>query len=184
LNEATITYPKYGTKGRVPFPAFGEFDGVAHLFGILQNEKTDQIFIGRTVLEGSFWTIIFADLPTRLATYTFRLLGFPGGLLGTVRNVKIRGAFGGMISYPVAPGDNPVCSHFSATGSATTNDAPSGYVIRQPDGTRWDGVPLSPGPVWCLSFNVDPDPNSTYNLHVDVGATGMDSNGLQIPQHC
>jgi hypothetical protein len=145
LFEATISYPRKGTKGRMPFVAYGTCYGLCHLFGILEDEKTGRIFLGRTVVEGSFWTVLFCDLPTT-GTYTFRLLGFPGGLLGSVPNVKIAWKYAVGIQHPIAPGDNPVCPQFSAVGYASTNGAPSGTVTRRSDGKQWSGVPQANGP--------------------------------------
>lgn len=190
MSEAKIHYPKKGSKVQLPLAAYGTFKGVKYLFGILQNQDTGQVILGKTLREkDSYWSILFG-LEVPGGTYTFYLLGFPGLLLGVVPDLQCIPVehFSVGISQPT-PGQQNLTACFTAAGYASPGGMPSGIVTRVSDGKVYVGTnPTQNGQSWTLDFNVDATPTSTslFNLHVDVSNSSgsKDDNGLGIPNPC
>jgi hypothetical protein len=169
-----------------PHVPYGICEGVKHLFGILQNQKNGDIIVEKARLDRSYWDIFFAEVHE--GTYTFYLLGFPGGVLGTVADVHILKPYAVGISQP-PPRDKNLTACFTAAGYASPGGTPSGTVTQVSNGKVYHGTnPTSGGMTWGLRFNVNPVPvmTSLFNQHVDVsnGSGSCDNNGLGIPSPC
>lgn len=185
-SEATVHWPCKGCEVKSPFVPYGICKGVKHLFGILQNQEHGEIIVERARMDKSYWDILFTKVSK--GTYTFYLLGFPGGLLGSVSDVHLITPFDVGISQPLRSAKN-LTACFTAAGYASPGGMPSGTVKRVSDGKVYTGTnPTHNGMFWTLQFNVDATPIATslFNLHVDVsnGSGSSDNNGLGIPTPC
>lgn len=186
MSEAKIHFPCKGSRVKAPFVPYGTSKGVEHLFGILLNQKDGKIILGKTLHEGSSWDILFADASE--GTYSFYLLGFPGGFLGYIPDVYLVTPFDVGISQPSLGAQN-LTACFTAAGYASPGGMPSGTVTRVSDGKQYPGTnPTQNGMCWTIQFTVDPTPTATslFNLHIDVsgGSGSADNDGLGIPNPC
>lgn len=185
MSEATVLYPSPGSRVESPLVPYGTSKDVFFLLGFLRNQADGTIVFGKTLHECSYWDILFADALN--GTFTFYLLGVPGGLLASVPNVNIRSSFAVGISQPT-PGQQNLTACFTAAGYANPGGMPSGTVTQVSDGAEYDGTnPTQNGMCWTLKYTVDPVPVATslFDLHVDVtGSGGQDNNGLGITGPC
>jgi hypothetical protein len=184
--EATIYYPSPDSEVTLSFVAYGTSEDIQYLSAILQKQDDNSKPIAGQRLEddGSFWSFLFSNVSP--GDYTFYLLGFPGGLLGSVPNIEWMGGYGGSMSQPPQGAQN-LTACLCAAGSTTVAGLPSGKVTRLSDGKTYQGFNAKQiGSSWSIQFTVDATPVTTslFNLHVDVGGTGLDNNGLGIPNPC
>lgn len=185
MSEATVLYPSPGCNARSPLVPYGTSKDVLFLFGILRNQKDGTLVFGKTLHQCSYWDVLFAEALN--GTFTFYLLGIPGGLLASVPDIKITAAHGVGISQPT-PQQKNVTACFTAAGYANPGGMPSGTVTQVSTGTVYHGTDATQnGMYWTLKFNVVPVPVATslFNLHIDVtNSGGQDNNGLGIPTAC
>jgi hypothetical protein len=186
MSKAKIHWPLPNSEVQQPLVPYGTAEGVKLLFGILQNQDNGELFVEKAQQDKSYWDIPFlVKVPE--GTYSFYLIGFPGGILGSVPDIGVRGGYGGGISQPPPQAQN-LTACFTAAGWASPGGTPSGTVTRVSDGKKWTGTNPMSGSSWSLRFTgIDPTPVATslFNLHIDVSGSGpADNNGLGIPNPC
>lgn len=186
MSEATVLYPSPGSQVSSPLVPYGHSKDVLFLFGMLRNQENGTLVLGKTLHQCSYWDILFAE--NLEGTFTFYLLGVPGGLLATVPGIRITPVDRGVgISQPT-PQQKNVTGCFTAAGYANPGGMPSGTVTQTSNGAEYQGTNATQnGMYWTLKFTVNPVPVTTslFNLHVDVTASGAQNNdGLGIPTPC